>query len=232
MYTYQAKVGYSKIDRYGKVPFYEIMNYLQDSSNFQSEELGVGARFLMERGQAWVLIAYKLEVFEPLKLGENITVGTAPTDFGVFGTRQYFIKNEKGDYKVKADTLWAMIDIENRAPIRIPDENKEIYRLEKLFDDIKVSRKFNVDGEKSTLNTFKVLKTYIDTNGHMNNADYLRAAEEYLPKDKEFRGFQIIYSKEALEGEEITPSIYKQEDGIGMTFENKEGQLLTKIKFY
>ena len=42
MYTYNTKVSYSRLDKTGKVPYHEIINYLQDCSTFQSEELGVG----------------------------------------------------------------------------------------------------------------------------------------------------------------------------------------------
>ena len=75
----------------------------------------------------------------------------------------------------------------------------------------------------------KVLKTYIDSNGHMNNANYLRAAEEFLPTNFPCHEVDIVYNKEAMEGEIITPYLYSEENGIGISFENQSGETLTRI---
>ncbi len=99
----------------------------------------------------------------------------------MFASRQYFIKDENGDYLVQADSLWVLIDIQTRKPLRITEEDSSVYKPEPIFDNIKASRKIRFSSERTKLESFKVLKTYIDSNGHMNNANYLRAAEEFLP---------------------------------------------------
>lgn len=230
MYTYNTRVGYSKVDKMGKASFYEIVNYMQDATTFQSEELGVGMRHMMSQGKAWILIANKIEFYRPIMLCEEITVGTAPTDFHIFGSRQYFVKDKQGKYLAKSEALWLLIDLNTRKPIRAEAEDIEMYDTEQIFDDVNVSRKIKLTGERTQLEPFKVLKSYIDSNGHMNNVDYLRVTAEYLPEDLEVRTIQIVYVKEAMEGQTIIPYIYKEEEGMGLTFENEDGQILTKIK--
>lgn len=231
MFSYQTKVSYSKVDKNGQVPLYEIMNYLQDCTNFQSEALGVGVKYMDSVGKAWVIISYKIQLNKPILLGQDIWVGTTPTEFGhVMASRQFFIKDDKGEYLVKADSIWVLIDLESRKPDRITEKDCEKYKLEKAFDDVKASRKIKLSKDAERLPEFKVKRTYIDNNGHMNNADYLRAAAEFLPPDFECRELQVIYSKEALEGETIIPYLHKEEEGFGITFESKEGKMLTKIK--
>jgi acyl-ACP thioesterase len=231
MYTFDTTVSYSRLDKNGTVPYYEIMNYLQDCSTFESEKLGVGVEHMKEVHKAWVVLAYKIQFHKPLKLGDEICVGTAPSSFDrVMGNRQYFIKDKQGNYLVKAETIWALIELDKRMPVRIQQEDVKMYQTETAFDDINVSRKVRLFGEKKKLPEFKVARSYIDGNGHMNNANYLRAAEEYLPEQKEYRELEILYSKEALEGETIIPYLYEEENGIGIRFESKTGELHTLIK--
>ncbi len=45
----------------------------------------------------------------------------------------------------------------------------------------------------------------------MNNANYLRAAEEFLPTNFPCHEVDIVYNKEAMEGEIITPYLYSEE---------------------
>lgn len=232
MYTLKTTVSYSRLDRKGKVPYYEILNYLQDCSTFHSEGLGVGVDYLKSQNRAWVLLAYKIQIFKELQLGDRIEVGTCPTEFKkVFATRQFFIKDENGDFVVKAESIWSMLDIEERIPVRISEEYVKAYQTEQAFDSIGVSRKIKFAGEKKIVGKLHVPKTYIDTNGHVNNADYLRAAEEFLPEIFDFNQIEIVYNKEALEGESILAAIYNEEKEMGLTFENEKGELHAQIRF-
>lgn len=232
MFSYSTKVGYSKIDRNGQVPFYEIMNYLQDCTNFHSESLGCGLEYMESRGRAWIIVAYKIKINQPIKLGQDIIVGTSPTDFGsMFATRQFFIKNTDGEFLVQADTLWVIMDMDKRRPTRITEEDASFYETEQVFDDVKASRKIKFLDQGTSQDEFVVKKTFIDNNGHMNNADYLRVAEEYLPDDFCGSQVEIVYNKEAMEGQRVISYLHNEEDGIGMTFESQTGEILTKIKF-
>lgn len=231
MFSFDTRVSYSRVDRNGRVPLYEIMNYLQDCSNFQSEELGAGIEYMESEGKAWVLTAYKILINKPLKLGQKICIGTAPTQFkSLFGSRQYFIKDEAGEYLVLADSQWILIDIDSRKPLRITDKDAEVYKTEPEFADITATRRIKFEGEKQRMQDFQVKKTYIDNNGHMNNADYLRVAQEILPENFFCSELDIVYSKEALEGQVITPYIYKEDKAVGIMFESQEKEVLTKIR--
>lgn len=231
MFEYNTVVSYSKTDRNKQVPAYEILNYMQDCTTFHSETLGVGLQYMESIGKAWLLLAYHIEKNKPLVMGQKITVGTTPVDFQkVFGERQFYIKDENGDYLVKANSIWILMDMSDRKPIRIREEDTKMYPLARAFDDVSVSRRMTLSEEKERKPELKVLKTYIDNNGHVNNADYLRAAAEMLPSDYEWSDLQIIYQKEAREGDVIIPYIHNEKEGIGITFENNEGDIFTKIK--
>ncbi|MCI9125985.1 MAG: hypothetical protein HFG28_02150 [Eubacterium sp.] len=232
MYTYNTKVSYSRLDKSGKVPYHEIINYLQDCSTFQSEELGVGVEHLKAQNKAWVMLAHKIQILRELQLGEEIIVGTCPTDFGkVMATRQFFIKDKTGAFVVKAESIWGLIDIQERIPIRIREEDYCKYMKETAFESIKPSRKIRFTGQGEIVGNVTVHGIDIDTNGHVNNANYLRMISDYLSKDGYYNQVEIVYNKEALEGENIKCTKYYEEDGIGMILKNDEEETHAQIKF-
>ena len=192
----------------------------------------MGLDYMEAVGKAWILVAYQIQRLKPISLGQKITVGTTPTDFkGAFGERQFFIKDEEGRFLVKANSLWILMDMSDRKPIRITEEDMKMYSMEKAFDDIAVSRKMKLSTEREKQAEYKVLKTYIDSNGHMNNADYIRVATELLPEDFQWQEMHIIYQKEVLEGDTMIPYIHNEPEGIGISIENTDGEVITKIKF-
>lgn len=232
MYTYKTKVSYSRLDKDGRVPYHEILNYLQDCSTFQSEELGVGTEYLKVRNRAWVLLAYKIQILGELRLGEEIEIGTCPTDFGkVMATRQFFIKDKNGAFIVKAESIWSLIDISQRAPIRIMEDDVSKYEKDIAFDSIGISRKIRFSGQKEKIGEFSVRGFDIDTNGHVNNANYLRMIYDYIPKDADYNQLEIVYNKEALEGEKIICTKYDETEGLGMRLESRSGEIHAQLRF-
>ena len=231
MFTFQTTVSYSRVDRHGQVPLHEIMNYFQDCTNFHSESLGAGVDFMESVGRAWIIVAYKIKIKKQIKLGQDICVGTAPTKFkGMFASRNFVIRDAQGEELVQADSLWILMDLSNRRPTRITEEDTRMYREEEAFPNLTATRRIRLEGEGKEFPAFQVRKTYIDNNGHMNNADYLRAAAEFLPDDIEWKELDIVYSREAMEGETIVPYLYEETDGMGICFESVQGEVLTKIK--
>ncbi len=231
MYTYDTKVSYSKVNNQGIVPLYEILNYLQDCSTFQSDSLGIGIDYLREKKQAWIIVAYNIKIEKQLKLNDEITVGTTPVDIGnLFANRQFFIKDKNGEFMVKADTIWIMLDMDSRKAIKIPDDYRDVYEYGKAFEDVKAKRKLRLNEDKKQVYDFTVKKTYIDTNGHMNNAQYLREMQEILPDDFIVSNAQIVYNNEAILGQKVLSYVHNADEGMEVSFENEDGEIFTTIK--
>lgn len=49
MYTFDSRIRYSEIDRSGRLSIPAVVDYFQDCSAFQSEELGVGVEYLANK---------------------------------------------------------------------------------------------------------------------------------------------------------------------------------------
>ena len=55
MYCWEEAVRYSELDADGQMSLLSVLNRLQDCCIFDSEEIGVGLKFLKQEQRVWVL---------------------------------------------------------------------------------------------------------------------------------------------------------------------------------
>ena len=60
MYTFESRVRYSESDESGRLSLEGALNYFQDCSTFQSEDLGMGFSSLREKRRAWWLSSWQV----------------------------------------------------------------------------------------------------------------------------------------------------------------------------
>jgi acyl-ACP thioesterase len=63
---------------------------------------------------------------------------------------------------------------------------------------------------------------HLDTNRHMNNAQYVHFAAMYLPADAEVGELRVEYRRQAMLGEHILPVLYRTADDILLVSMNGE----------
>ena len=128
MYEFKSRVRYSEIDHRGTMTLPALINYFQDSSTFHSEEAGLGMEHLKEKKKAWVLSYWQVIVERYPKLGEEITVGTFATEFkGLYGNRNFYMKDSSGALTACANSIWVFMDLEKGRPARPEPEQIEPY---------------------------------------------------------------------------------------------------------
>ena len=66
--------------------------------------------------------------------------------------------------------------------------------------------------EGEVLEPIKVLRSDIDYNKHMNNANYVRMAMELLPDNFVVNGLRVEYRVAAKLGDMLVPTIYKNDN--------------------
>jgi|GEM_PF-4316461 len=69
-YSFESKVRFSEIGEDGHMTLNSILNYYQDSSNFHSEEAGLGIRRLTEKKRVWILSSWQICVDRYPMMGE------------------------------------------------------------------------------------------------------------------------------------------------------------------
>ena len=95
-YTIEGRIRYREIDHHGTVTLPGIINYFQDCSTFQSEDIGEGRALATEAGVDLVVLASDRG---PLSEdGRKITVGTFSSGFhGAFGKRNFQDERARGE---------------------------------------------------------------------------------------------------------------------------------------
>ena len=179
MYSFDSRVRYSEVDEDRKLSLTGVINYMQDCSTFQSEDLNMGIDYLAEKHRAWLLSSWQIVVDRYPKLGERIVVSTWPYDFkGIYGYRNFTIQDPEGSYLVRANSNWFFFDTEHGVPVRVGEEDIRGYGVgqEKKLSMDYAPRKIPLPDEYEEFPAIAVAAHHIDTNHHVNNAQYVEIA--------------------------------------------------------
>ena len=180
MYQFKSRVRYSETGVDARLSLMGIMNYMQDCSTFQSEDCGVGLAYLEEKNRAWLLSSWQIQILRRPALGEEITVCTWPYEIkGIYGLRNFTLMDGTGEYLVKANSCWFLLDTEAGKPVRVTREDVDAYGDEepKLSMDY-APRKIRLPEHMEEAGRLVIMKHQIDTNHHVNNAQYVDMAVE------------------------------------------------------
>ncbi len=215
MYQFKSRVRYSETDMKGRLSVTGIINYLQDCSTFQSEDVGLGLRYLEERHQAWWLSTWQIVIDRYPMLGEEIMIGTWPYDFkGIYGYRNFFIRDMAGQYLVRANSVWFLFDTQAGRPIRVTEEQIRGYgNPEPRIEMDYAPRHIILPQGYETGEMVVVAKHHLDTNHHVNNAQYVEIAREWLPDDFRIAELRVEYKKAAVLGDQILPRVSRIQEG-------------------
>ena len=216
MYTFDGRIRYSEVDRTRRLTVEKTIDYFQDCSTFQSEDLGVGLDYMKERHCAWVINYWQIEFLRRPVLGEKVLIGTMPYEFkSILGMRNFWMETADGEKLTLANSVWSLLDMEKMYPMRIPSELEEKYKISPRLEMKYSPRKIAVPktgGEP--MEEITVRFHHLDTNRHMNNAQYVHFAAMYLPAEAEVGELRVEYRKQAMLGEHITPVLYRPADDL------------------
>ena len=191
-YQWKQRIRYSEVDGERKLTIPNLVNYFQDCSTFQSEELGVGCEYMEEHQKAWVLSFWQIVIERRPKLGEEVTVETFATGFdGLYGTRNFVMTDAKGSKIAYA------------------------YGTEEPLPMEYAGRKIPLPKERKQGEPFPVRRHQIDTNHHVNNSQYVQMALdvwEEMGTPSKIRELRVEYKKSAVYGDMIYPSMIEEQD--------------------
>ncbi len=214
MYQFESRVRYSETDTDGRLSITGIINYFQDCSTFQSEDVGLGLHALENRHQAWWLSSWQIVIDRYPVLGEKIQIGTWPYDFkGIYGFRNFCIRDMDGRYLVRANSVWFLFDTQAGRPIRVTEEQIRGYGSEPRLEMDYAPRRISLPPEYETGDMVVVAKHHLDTNHHVNNAQYVEIARELIPDDFRIAELRVEYKKAAVLGNQIFPRVSRTQEG-------------------
>lgn len=231
MYTLESRIRYSETDADGMLSVTGIMNYFQDCSTFHSEDSGVGVSYLKEIQKAWMLSSWKIEMLRRPVLGEKITVGTWPYDAkGIYAYRNFVMLDEEKREIVKADSIWFLCDAVTGRPMRIQEEDVSAYGSPEPKLDMKpVSRKITLPQSMEERSKIVVLPHHIDTNHHVNNAQYIEIAQEITERPQEVKELHVEYKRAAVLGDVLTLKSGRTDQEEIVALYREDGQLCAVV---
>ena len=227
MYSFDSRVRYSEVDEDRKLSLTGVINYMQDCSTFQSEDLNMGIDYLAEKHRAWLLSSWQIVVDRYPKLGERIVVSTWPYDFkGIYGYRNFTIQDPEGSYLVRANSNWFFFDTEHGVPVRVGEEDIRGYGVgqEKKLSMDYAPRRIPLSDEYEEFPAIAVAAHHIDTNHHVNNAQYVEIAREVLPAGLFIRELRVEDKKAAILGDQIIPRVSAEADCYTVALCDTEGR--------
>ena len=212
-YEFTGRVRYSEIDHRGTMTLPSLINYFQDCSTFHSEAVGLGMDRLKQDRKAWVLTYWQVIINRYPKMGETITTGTFATEFkGLYGKRNFYMKDENGEMTACANSLWAFMDLERGRPVRPEAAHIEPYGVHAPLEMPYEGRKIIMPEACESLEAFPVRRYHIDTNEHVNNCQYVQMACEFLPGETAVHQLRVDYKKSAVLGDVIWPKLAVETD--------------------
>lgn len=208
MYQIDIRVRYSEVGADKKASMAQIVDYFQDCSTFQSEDVGRGIRILEQERRAWLLCSWQIVVERYPEFGERLHVGTWPYDAsGLYAYRNFDLIDEQGIRIASANSIWFYMNTETGKPVRVTAEDISVYGRDEKLKMEYAPRKVKPPKEFRTFDSFQILKMHIDTNQHVNNAQYIQIAQEFLPADFKIKQMRADYKKAAVLHDTVIPRV-------------------------
>ncbi|WP_176466176.1 acyl-[acyl-carrier-protein] thioesterase [Aliifodinibius salipaludis] len=196
------KIRASEINFNQRATLPAICNLLQEVAGNHARELEFDITDLQKDELTWVLHRLHVKMDRFPEWRETITIKTWPSSGdGLRAYRDFLIKGENNNVIGRSLSYWLIMNIQSRRPARIP---KKI--LEMAPDNTDHVLPVN-DPNYSELDhpdysqQFKVRKTDLDLNRHVNNVHFIEWALSCLPEVSSVNEIDIRFMAESVAGD-------------------------------
>ena len=228
MYSFDSRVRYSECDENGRLSLVSMIDYLQDCSTFHCEDMGEGILGLKQEGLGWILANWRIEVSRLPLFGEKIRISTWCYEMKrLHAMRNFQITDEKGESLVTADSQWFLYNLNEQKVSRIPESQQFYIEDTPRAQMGQMERKLAGTGDATQASPIIVSEQHLDTNRHVNNAEYVRfallAAGE-LGHAIDLVRLEVQYRTMALLGDTLTPVVYGDGNDITVSINGDDGK--------
>ncbi len=200
-YRMKTEVDVHDVDYNGVAKTSSIMKYIQTAAQCQLTESGMSYDNLKSNNRAFILSRVKLEVLRPLPAYTPLTAITYPCESRGYSFLRCYALESDGEVVARAISVWALIDTESRALVRVNDFN---LGLPTLPHNGLILKAMKLPSEMTDVGGYGVHYGDVDQNRHMNNTKYPDMYSNFLPlQGKMIRSITINYSNEAQIGEKL-----------------------------
>lgn len=203
IFTYNYKIRYSDVGIDNKLTLKSLVAILQEGAISHSNTVGFGINSTDKTHLAWLLLNWKVKMFTHPHCDEELTVKTWPRVFDrLYSFRDFEVYDKKNNLVAIASSKWFPIDTETKRIKKITPEISAPYGepvIKSVFDEPFKDKMTAPEDLKLNFN-YTIQRRDIDTNGHVNNINYIDFALETLDEDifnnNSFDNLEIFYKKE------------------------------------
>ena len=216
MYTLPCKATISNCDRDGRLKLHCALQMMQDCSELWIDSEPAVQRCFEDEGMAQLLVSRQVEVVRVPSCKEDLTVSTSVYDVKpMFGFRNTFVHDAAGRPCYRTWSMGAFVDRATGRLKRATPAMLATMRLEPRLEMEYGERRIRLpDGGGEKAAPIPVAKADIDYNRHVNNACYVRMAEELLPDGFQVRGLRVEYRIPAKLGDVLLPEVFRCGDAF------------------
>ena len=212
-----------------------FLSLLEDIAEMHSASIGYGVTDINTTNYSWALLNWKVQFISRPKYGDTITIKTwARNHTKLYCYRDFEVLNSEGKTIALITSKWVLIDISEGRISKIEDNFVKKYKPENksVFNIIELEKLQEPQNYLSTID-YKIRKSEIDVNNHVNNLCYVDIALEAFPGDaNEFnscKNFEILY-KHQIKLDDKLNICYAYEDGENyVVIKSDNGNVLHSI---
>jgi len=205
-------------DPHGRLRAPILCKLLQEAATVHAADLGVAVETLIDAGVAWVLSHLRLVVERWPGPESEIVVRTWPEAANrLFTERRFEVFDAAGEKLAAAFSLWLVLDLERRRPVRFPAVVLDALARNDLGCQPMKQPRLEPPNPVDLDLIFTVRRSDLDLAGHVNNTSYIEWAIEAVPdriwERYELAELGINFLSECHQGETVVSS--SQTDDLG-----------------
>lgn len=210
IFTYEYKTRYTDVGSDNKLTLKALVATLQQAAISHSEEAGYGVSTIDKTHLAWLLLDWKVQVISYPNSNETLIVKTWPRVFDkLYSYRDFEVFDKNNNLIAIASSKWFAIDTESKKIRKLTPKITEAYGepFTKCVFENAFNEKLKVPEDLNLNFNYEIQRRDIDTNGHVNNLNYIDFALETLDDEiynsNTFNNLEVIYKKEIKLNEKI-----------------------------
>lgn len=235
-FEHNFEISFRDVNKNNEVSTKRLLECLEDIGGLQSDEVGYGFNNIEETNLTWVLLYWKIRIFERPRSGQVIKVKTwARNSTKIHTFRDFKVYDANDKLIAIATSKWVLLNAKTMSIEKITPELIGKYDPENIsvFDNEPEINKLPEPTDYSSMFTYTILRKDIDINNHVHNISYLDLAYEALPEDVysniEFNNIEIMYKKETKLGETIKCLYSNIDDEHYVVIRSEDGKALHAI---
>lgn len=235
VYTSDFRIGLSNLTSNNYVSNKGFLTFLQDIAEMHSAHVGYGITNIEETNYSWALLNWKVKIISRPKYGDVVTINTwSRYSTKLYSYRDFEVLNSKGEVIAIATSKWILIDVQKGRVARIEEELISKYYPENksVFDIVELPKLEEPENYSNSVD-YKIRKSDIDVNNHVNNLFYLDIAFEAFPDDisklNTCNEFEILYKHQIKLEDKIVAHYSFENDTNYIVVKSEDGKVLHSI---